>query len=68
VQPRRILGKARREARAAAAVVATEVDLLRSRRGRAALALVHDDAERRLLERRLAGLDAGARQEPGAAH
>ena len=44
MQPRRILGKARREARAVAALVETEVDLLRSRRGRADVALFHEFA------------------------
>ena len=45
MQPRRILGKARREARAVAALVETEVDLLRSRRGRADVALFHEFAQ-----------------------
>jgi len=44
VQPRRILRKARREGRAVAALVDTEVDLLRSRRGRADVALFHEFA------------------------
>jgi glycosyltransferase involved in cell wall biosynthesis len=44
VQPRRNPGKARRDARAAAAVVAPEGDLLRSRRARADLALFHEFA------------------------
>ena len=44
MQPRRILGKARREGRAVAALVDTEVDLLRSRRGRADVALFHEFA------------------------
>ena len=44
MQPRHILGKARREVRAVAALVDTEVDLLRSRRGRADVALFHEFA------------------------
>jgi len=44
VQPGRILGRARREARAVASLVETEVDLLRSRRGRADVALFHEFA------------------------
>ena len=44
MQPRRILANARREGRAVAALVDTEVDLLRSRRGRADVALFHEFA------------------------
>jgi hypothetical protein len=44
VQPRRILRKARREGRVVVRLVDTEVDLLRSRRGRADLALFHEFA------------------------
>jgi glycosyltransferase involved in cell wall biosynthesis len=44
VQPRRILRRARREGRSVAALVDTEVDLLRSRRGRADVALFHEFA------------------------
>ena len=44
MQPRRILRKARHEGRAVAALVDTEVDLLRSRRGRADVALFHEFA------------------------
>ena len=45
MQPGRILGRARREARAVASLVETEVDLLRSRRGRADVALFHEFAQ-----------------------
>lgn len=44
MQPRRILAKARREGRAVVGLVDTEVDLLRTRRGRADVALFHEFA------------------------
>ncbi|HEX6723654.1 MAG TPA: glycosyltransferase family 4 protein [Gaiella sp.] len=44
MQPRSILRRAGREGRAVAALVDTEVDLLRTRRGRADLALFHEFA------------------------